>query len=415
MNRYKRKKYGSVRKILLFLTIGVVIGWNTEAFSLLSPKLQKICSVCHNLEVIREFDLPKEEWVLVLKAMVNFGAMIQEEEIPDIASELANNLPFRMGVMSAAELFRRPEPFASAVFPFRLYVPNEADDTVSVIDALTNRVYAVIPFFVSPHSSIVAPDGSFALVVNSSSESNFLAVIDTKTNKIVNEIKVGKRPKHVELNRNGTLALVANQAEDTISIVNIPQRKEIAKIAVGEGPHIPKVDREGKFIWVTNEFGESVSIIDIGQKKVVDTIAVGLAPMGLAFSLNNKYAFVGNMASGSVSVIDVEKRKVIKTIPVGKRPNQIEVSSFTGKAYVALAGPGEVAVIDEVSLEVIDRISLGGERGAHGIRFNPTGQYAYITNQGSHSVSLIKLEGGEYSSSGHVVSIIPVGRFPSCI
>ena len=139
-----------------------------------------------------------------------------------------------------------------------------------------------------------------------------------------------------------------------------------------------------------------------------------MTPTGLAFSLDNKYAFVANEASRTVSVIDVESRETIKNITVGERPSHIEVSPWNGKVYVTVAGMGDVAVIDNESLEIISSINIGREHRPHGITFIPNGRYAYVTNQGSNSVSLIKLI-GKKSGAGKVISTIPVGRFPGSI
>ena len=408
-----------IKHFLFFLTIGFILGWSSIALSFLTPtqlsiKTERICSECHTMDDIIYFDKTHEDWTLVLESMHSYGARIMKNEIPEIASELTKNLPFKLDEMVAAYPYTPPGSSLPTILPFTLYIPNVADGSVSVVNARTNKVVALIPSLSNPHTSAVSHERGFALVTNASTKSNFLTVIDIPTNKIISNIKVGKLPKHVELSRDEKFAYVTNQADNTVSIVNIEERKEVARIEVEQGPHVPKSDREGKLLWVTNEHGSNVSVIDLETKKVIDNIAVGMTPTGLAFSLDNKYAFVANEASRTVSVIDVESRETIKNITVGERPSHIEVSPWNGKVYVTVAGMGDVAVIDIESLEVINSISIGREHRPHGIIFIPNGRYAYVTNQGSNTVSLIKLI-GKKSGAGKVITSIPVGRFPGSI
>jgi YVTN family beta-propeller protein len=406
-------------KYLLFLTIGLIFSWETEAFSLLTPtelslKTERICRECHKLDDIIYFDKTEEDWALVLESMQSYGARIQSEDIPQLASELAKHLPFELDVMVATYPYTPPGAAFPSILPFKLYIPNVADGSVSVVDTRTNKVVELISSFSNPHTSAVSHKKGFALVTNATSKSKHLTLIDVRTNEIITNIEVGKLPKHVELSRDEKYAYVANQADNTVSIVNVEERKEIAKIEVAQGPHVSKSDREDKHLWVTNEHAASVSVIDLEKKEVLDTITVGNTPMGLAFSLDNSRAFVANTASGTVSVIDVAKREVLKNITVGERPSHIEVSPLNGMVYVTVEGMGEVVVIDSTSLEVVNSINIGRGYRPHGILFNPNGRYAYITNQGNNSLSLIELSGID-SSRGRVISEIPVGRFPGSI
>ncbi len=412
MNRGKKYFYQGCALIIIMLVV-IFYGYVGRAFSAVSPRTEKICTLCHNMDTIKVFVKTPEEWEVILGRMKVFGAPIEDGEIEEVASELAKEFTIGLGVMDANLSFIPKGAHFQSIYPFKLYIPNEADDTISVIDPQNSKVTAVITRLRAPHTSIMTHDGRFALVTKSRLLSNFLAVVDTGTDRIIGEIRVGRTPKHVELSRDGRFAYVANQGDNTISIVDIEQRKEVETIEVGKWPYVAKIDRKEQFIWVTNTYENTVSIIDAKKKTVVGVIEVGLQPMGLAFSKDKKYAFVSNSGSGTVSVINLEQRKVIKNISVGNRPIDIEVSKWSRKAYVAVAGEGNVKVIDPVSLKVIGIINLGEERGAHGILLNPTGRYAYVTNQDSNSVSLLQLEytGG----GGQVVTTIPVGRFPGCI
>ena len=70
-----------------------------------------------------------------------------------------------------------------------LYVPNEYDNTVSVIDTATDLVVATIPVGgQTADTAAVSPNGAFVYVA---SESGIVSVIDTASNSVVGTINVG--------------------------------------------------------------------------------------------------------------------------------------------------------------------------------------------------------------------------------
>ena len=68
------------------------------------------------------------------------------------------------------------------------------------------------------------------------------AIIDAKTKKILDYVLVGKRPWSVALNREETLAVVANGLSDDITLVDLVMKKAIKSIPVGRVPHTVLID-----------------------------------------------------------------------------------------------------------------------------------------------------------------------------
>src|ERR1700724_283862 len=97
----------------------------------------------------------------------------------------------RFTIMLAMALGLIALPAAAAPF---VYVVNEGDGTVSVIDTATNTVAGTpIPVGDNPFVVTVAPDGKHAYVTNLTS--NSVSVIDTATNTLdPTVIMVGNRP-----------------------------------------------------------------------------------------------------------------------------------------------------------------------------------------------------------------------------
>jgi DNA-binding beta-propeller fold protein YncE len=154
--------------------------------------------------------------------------------------------------------------------------PNPAPDTVAIIDLsasppkLLAEIQAPASVVGPPGSVAVAPDESYALVtaamkVDPSDPTKMaaddrLSVIDLKSSppKVVDTVTVGKGAAGVSINRAGTLALVANRSEGTLSVLAISGGKltEKEKIKLGEansGPSQPVFSRDGSFALVTRD------------------------------------------------------------------------------------------------------------------------------------------------------------------
>src|SRR5215831_12135007 len=82
--------------------------------------------------------------------------------------------------------------------------------------------------------------------------------------------------------------------------------------------------------YVANQLDNTVSVIDIASNTVIQTIPVGVNPFGAAVSPDFKRAYVTNGYPGpggnSVSVINTATNTVIATIPVGGSPTGVAVA-----------------------------------------------------------------------------------------
>ena len=72
------------------------------------------------------------------------------------------------------------------------YITNYDDQTVSVIDTVTNTVTDTVPVGRDPYGIAVSPDGTKAYVTNQAI--NTVSIIDIPTKKVTSQVKVGNYP-----------------------------------------------------------------------------------------------------------------------------------------------------------------------------------------------------------------------------
>jgi YVTN family beta-propeller protein len=275
------------------------------------------------------------------------------------------------------------------------YVVNAQDNTVSVIDAASNKVVATIPVGGFPQAVATTPDGAHAYVANSFD--NTVSVIETASNTVVETIPVGSAPSGVAVTPDETrsyedddgshqpLAYVTNGGDNTVSVIDTASNTVVATIPVGNTPTGVAITSDGTHAYVGNFFDDSVSVIETGSNTVVDTIPGLRLPTELAITPNgtqwnerndrrHPFAYVANSADFShdtISVIDTTSNKVVATIPVEQLAYGVAITPDGTHAYVTNEAPSTVSVIDTATNKVVATIAVAG--GSVGIAITSDG------------------------------------------
>jgi DNA-binding beta-propeller fold protein YncE len=237
-------------------------------------------------------------------------------------------------------------------------VANPAPDNVLLIDLANSppRIVGEVPAATSvvgpPLSVAVAPDESIALVTggmkidtarNTQVPDNKLSVIDLQARqpRVLATLEAGLGATGVSINKAGTLALVANRNEGTVSVFTISGQTITAacKIKLGtetSGPSHAMFTPDGKRALVRRDGDHTLSLLKIDGTKVETAnrdFAAGLRPYGADISPDGAIALVANIGRGAgdsdtVSVIDLRLAppRTVNTITVGPVPEGIKLS-----------------------------------------------------------------------------------------
>jgi DNA-binding beta-propeller fold protein YncE len=228
---------------------------------------------------------------------------------------------------------------------------NPVDDTVTVID-LGVSPPKIIAEFKAPSSVVgppqnvaVAPDESFALVASTMKldptdpkkqvPDNRLSVIDLKANPpaVIATLEAGLGPSGTAFNPAGTLALVANYREGTVSVFTISGKTLTAagKIDFGDpkaGPAAVAFTPDGKTALVTRDGDHRISILSVDGSNVTDTKRImtgGHRPYAVQVSPKGDIAVIGNQGANTgdimpVNVVDLKGQapRIVNTVDVGQ-------------------------------------------------------------------------------------------------
>jgi YVTN family beta-propeller protein len=228
-------------------------------------------------------------------------------------------------------------------------------------DIETNDLIKTVEVGNHPAHFVFTADGEYALVTNN--EDNTVSVIDVATFTVTDTVDTGKGPHGFRISANSQKAFIANMGEDTISVLNLETMKEENRITVGAAPVTTGITTDNKTLVATLNAENSLAIVDLESGKV-EKVEVGTGPAQVFIDQNNQYAYVANQGteaepSNSVTVVDLTSKKATTTIETGKGAHGVVTSSDSKRLYVTNMFEHTVTVIDTESNEAIETIKVG--------------------------------------------------------
>jgi PQQ-dependent catabolism-associated beta-propeller protein len=213
-----------------------------------------------------------------------------------------------------------------------LYIANEDDNMVTVVDVDKNMVLAEVPVGVEPEGMGISPDGK--VLVTTSETTNMAHFIDTAMFKVIDNVLVDARPRVAEFSADGTALWVSAEVGGTVSVIDPATRQSIKKIEF-KIPGVPneavqpvgvRLTKDGSKAFVALGPANRVAVVNQKTYEVEKYLPVGQRVWQLGFTPNEKLLFTTNGTSNDVSVIDVEGLRVTKSIRVGAYPWGVVVS-----------------------------------------------------------------------------------------
>ena len=228
-------------------------------------------------------------------------------------------------------------------------------------DTKTNELIKEVKVGNHPAHIVFTSDGKYALVTNN--EDNNVSVIDVNTFTVTNTVETGKGSHGFRISTDDKFAYIANMGEDTVSVINLESFTEEKKIKVGPTPVTTGVTSDGKTLVATLNSENSLAIIDLATDEVTK-VEVGVGPAQVYIQADNKFAFVANQGtadtpSTSVTKVDLESKTAVATIETGKGSHGVVVSPDNKFVYVTNMFENTVSMIGNEQNKVIQTVEVG--------------------------------------------------------
>jgi uncharacterized protein (TIGR03437 family) len=194
-------------------------------------------------------------------------------------------------------------------------------------------------------------------------------VIDIQAKKVIRTIALaeGAEPVAIAVDAAGTMALVAERGRDRAAVLNLANFTVSGEIPLGpvgtaaSGPVAVSIVAANVGL-VANSDTDNVSVLNLPTASsapgttatVIGLVKVGRAPRGIGSGIGEKgelLAYVTNQSDGTISVIDVVNRTVLKTLELGVdvRPQSILILPLPWR---------NIAVVTEPSSRETGRVML---------------------------------------------------------
>ena len=303
----------------------------------------------------------------------------------------------------------------------RIIQTNSAGDNVHIIDPVTNAVVGVIEGIEAGHGAGVAPDGR-RIYVSDEAESS-LDVVDGKTLKVFKRIPLSGHPNNMAVGRDGRRVYVGIiQAPGGVDVIDTVSLQRVKTIPTKGTIHNAYVTPDGKYVVAGSIQGKTVNVIDAATEEPAWTLEMDLGVRPMTFNSNpdgsTKWIFVQLSGFNGFAVVDFATRREInriknpdlppgkKTVPEGSDPSHGMAVTADGKTLVVCSRLNNFLYAYSLpDLKALGGAELGG-KGAGWVTLTPDGKTAYVANPVTNDVSVVDLK------SLKEVARIPVGFVP---
>jgi DNA-binding beta-propeller fold protein YncE len=329
-------------------------------------------------------------------------------------------------------------------------------DTLSVIDMskpASLKIVATIPLdnsIVGPPTNLaVTPNRQLALVANSvnnapkdggfapvSDDRLFVIDLTASPPKLTDTLHVGKKPSGLAINAEGTMALVTNRDDGTISVLSIAGKEVKVTDTVSVGAAADNVSAvtitpDGKRALAAKSAANKIALLSIDGGKVTydkRDLPTGIFPYNVLVTPNGKLALTADNGNGggsdgnlkTASVIDLEANpiRVIDHVTVGDSPEGLVISPKGNIAVTVDAqgsnqakdswfyhegGAVSVLKIDGKTVTKIGTVTVG--KLPEGAVFSPDGSYLYVGNFIDSDLSVLRVNGDKLTDTGQRIKL----------
>jgi len=320
---------------------------------------------------------------------------------------------------------------------------------ISLADPAHPRITGTLPLPNSvagpPTNLQITPDGRLGLVAsslaNQPKDAGFTAVPDDQLHvidmradppRLIETIKVGRMPSGLSIRHAGDLALVANRAGKSVSVLRIDGTtvRQIAEVGVEDEAAAVVFSPDGTRAWFAKNVVHKVGMLTIEGTTVTydkkNDMPVGLGVYNLDVTPDGTRVISANTGAGSdghaktVSIIDATATppRVVDHVTVGDSPEGFAISP-DGRHAVAVLLRGTSAPHAAWSYTKTGSVVLLSLAGGHarvtaeveagnlpeGVAFSPDSQFVYVGNYAGRTLQVFRIEGDAIKDTGTVLDL----------
>ncbi len=195
--------------------------------------------------------------------------------------------------------------------------------------------------------------------------------------------------------------LVANKAEHTLGIIDPDAGKQVATIPEGSVTgHEVIASPDGRLAYVPiygdsgvgkpGSDGNNMVVIDIASRKIIGNVDFGhgVRPHCPMFGPKDGLLYVSTELDKAIAVIDPHTLKIVGSVPTGRPESHMFAITHDGRfAYTTNVGSGTVSVLDIAGRKTLDVISVAPV--VQRIALSVDDRYVFTSDQSKPQLAVI--------------------------
>ncbi len=292
-----------------------------------------------------------------------------------------------------------------AIAGTRVFVSNQGDDTVSVVDRDLAREIAVIPVGRGPMG--LALHAEPPLLAVAASEGSSLTLIDpVGLEALPDVVKVGRGPEDVAFDAAGKLLFATSYHDRTMTVSDVATREPAGPpLSFDKTPRRLRITPDGKLLLALlhDQAGELV-LIGLPAREIVARVPVGQFPTDLGLTPDASRALVASYDGNTVTAVDLATRSPAATYDLDTGLGLV-VHPRLPLLYSLLDFDGEVVVYDYARQAKLATVGVGSGsvRGA----ITRDGAALYVVN--TEASNVVEVD----TTTNRAVTRIAVGSQPA--
>ena len=250
-----------------------------------------------------------------------------------------------------------------------------------------------------PYGVAVSPSG---LVYTSQLDGQSVTRVQVGSTTSSGVVRVGLTPTDVTFDPSGNLALVTNQFDPSVGIIDVAGGKQTQVIGGTGTMFRVLVAPDGQRAYATESDGKLL-VINLSARALVSTIAIPPDANGLAFGGGDTLLYVSSMR-GTLAAVNLKTNAVVRTWTLGGVLQDVAVSSDRSTLYVAHEENGTIDIIAAASGVVTGQVATAA--GIFGLKLALDGKSLYATQPGAGKVLVLD------RLTGQVTRTFSVGGIP---
>jgi YVTN family beta-propeller protein len=289
----------------------------------------------------------------------------------------------------------------------RVYVPNLASNTVSVIDPATYKVIQTVGVGGGPQH--VVPSWDLRTLWVNNNTGNSLIPINPATGAFGTPVPVDD-PYNLYFTPDGRYAVVMAETRRQIVFRDAHTMAVVKALPVQcAGVNHADFSPDGRYFIASCEFSGDLVKVDVVHQIVLGQIRLSghhPMPQDVKIAPDGRTWYVADMQSSGVWVVDGDRLAVRSFLPTGAGTHGLYVSRDSTTLYISNRGEGSISLLNFATGRLVGKwpIPGGGSPDMGGL--SPDGSVLWLSGRYHGMVYAIS------TVDGHLIAKIKVGKQP---